>query len=65
MVGPVGPSYLLSLLCEHAVLDAEDGGDVDVLLTQTAEPGGQGVQQSRQQNPAEPQRVGEATQCRV
>lgn len=38
---------------EHAALDAQDGGDVDVLLADGVEPGGEAVQQRQEEHPGE------------
>lgn len=40
-------------MSEHAALDAQDGGDVDVLLADGVEPGGETVQQGQEKHPGE------------
>ncbi len=49
--------YLLDLMSEHAALDAQDGGDIDVLLADGVEPGGETVQQGQEKHPGELQHV--------
>lgn len=50
-------AYLLDLSGQHAPLDPQDGGDVDVLPRDRVEPGGEAVHCGQEQHPGELQDV--------
>lgn len=44
---------LLDLMREHAAFDAQDSGDINVLLTDGVQPGGETVHQGQEEHPGE------------
>ena len=53
MLEPYGRAYLLDLACEHAALDAQHAGDVDVLLAHLIHPLGETVHRGLAQHQQE------------